>query len=380
MNISYAIVRLSGCRLVCGLFSLLMLLAAPVQAGLPDATRFGVVMELGNLSQAREWLDEGLSPDFMADRIGSGLMIGAWEGNIPMMELFLSRGAQINLSNANGEQALQMAAWQGHLKAVEWLLDHGAGLNREGNHWSALHYAVFAGRKEVVRLLMARGADVNAKAPNKSTVLMMAAREGHEDLARELLAAGADPRPVNDWGDNALTWAMRQNNLMIAKLVAVAPTEFAEAVRAPREFFGKPVRSTPAPQELSEILKEIRIARAQGKSVDDLEQALFAMAAKLKAKAQAESVARKGAPTALYITASRSRGAQAAGEKAELNYAGADKARGSGSAGATPASRTGGSDVSDILYRLRRAQAEGKPVDELRQALLDAVARSAKAP
>jgi hypothetical protein len=38
--------------------------------------------------------------------IGSGLMIGAWEGNMPMMDLFHSRGADINKANHLGEQAL----------------------------------------------------------------------------------------------------------------------------------------------------------------------------------------------------------------------------------------------------------------------------------
>ncbi|MDD5296323.1 MAG: ankyrin repeat domain-containing protein [Rhodocyclaceae bacterium] len=353
---------------------LLAVLASPARAGLPDSTRFTVVLELGNVAQAQEWLEEGLPPDFVGDRIGTGLMIGAWEGNVPMMELFVRHGARVDQTNALGEQALQLAAWQGRTEAVRWLLDHGASLNRQGKQWSALHYAAFAGHTELVRLLLARGADVNAQAPNQSSVLMMAVREGHEDTVQDLLKAGADPRPANDWGDTALTWAMRYNNLKIAKMVSSA-AEFAQAVKAPPEVFGTPVRSAPAPAEVSEILRQIRIARAQGQNVDDLEQALFAMAAKLRAEAAVPRP--KRAPNALYITARKPGTGAGEGERAELSYGAPDSHPGTGKAG-TLAASSGAGDVSEILQRMRRAQAEGKPVDDLRQALLDAVARMTK--
>ena len=347
-----------------------LLQGLPASATLPDPVRFGVTMELGNLAQARDWLDEGLPPGYLADRIGSGLMIGAWEGNIPLMELFLSRGARLDQENSRGEQALQFAAWQGHLEAVRWLLEHGAPLNRQGNAWSALHYAAFAGHNDVLQLLLQRGADVNARAPNESTVLMMAVREGQEDSVRRLLAAGADPRPVNDQGDSALTWAMRHRHLAIAKLVSETPARFAEAVKAPPETFGTPVRSEPAPTEVSEVLRQIRFARAEGKDVDELEQALFAMAARLRSQAALQSP--KATPGALLITARRKHAGE---EKAELSYPGG---RPGDRTAATPAATQADSGVTDILYRLRRAQAEGKPTDELRDALLKAVARAAK--
>jgi hypothetical protein len=85
--------------------------SAPAFAATPDPVRFGNTIEMGDLHAAGTWLDQGLDPDFTADRLGSGLMIGAWEGNIPMMELFLRHGADINFVNTAGEQALMLAAW-----------------------------------------------------------------------------------------------------------------------------------------------------------------------------------------------------------------------------------------------------------------------------
>jgi ankyrin repeat protein len=168
-------------------------------------------MELGDLRQAEKWLDAGMPPDYMGSRTGSGLMIGAWEGKIELMRLFVSRGADINKLNANGESAIALAAWRGQLEAVKWLLERGARINAAARQWSALHYAVFAGHAEVANYLIEQGADINAQTTNGSSVLMMAVYEGHRDLAHKLIEKGADRTPKNDWGDGALEWAMRQN-------------------------------------------------------------------------------------------------------------------------------------------------------------------------
>src|SRR4030095_11100921 len=96
-------------------------LAAAAHAQLPDPVRFSAAIEMGDILAARAWLDEGLDPDFVGERIGTGLMIAAWEGNIPMMELFVSRGANVNRANNSREQALMFAAWRGRREAVQWL-------------------------------------------------------------------------------------------------------------------------------------------------------------------------------------------------------------------------------------------------------------------
>lgn len=243
---------------------LLMSTSSLHATSLPDATRFSIAVEGGHLAIAREWLDAGLPPDFEGRVIGTGVMIGAWEGNIPMMELFVSRGADVNQTNAFGEQALQHAAWRGHLAAVRWLLQRGAQVNRQGREWGALHYAVFAGHADVVRYLLEHGADVNALSTNGSTPLMMAAREGREAIAEALLAAGARRDIVNEQGEDALRWAMRHNNLSIARKVAVSDS-FAAAAAKPAASWGAAVRSQPAPDRADGLMAQARRMEAEGR-------------------------------------------------------------------------------------------------------------------
>lgn len=359
-----------------GIFLALWLVAVSTWAAAPDPVTMGVAVEAGDIHAARRWLDEGMDPNMEADRIGSGLMIGAWEGNIAMMELFVARGADVHKINRFGEQALQLAAWRGQMEAVRWLLDHGAQVNRDGDQWAALHYAVFAGRQEVAQLLMARGADVNARSTNGSTVLMMAAREGQEELAKILIAAGADPRPANERGETALTWAMRYGNLRIARLVTSAEA-FSRAVKAPPESFGAARKSVAAPTEISALLERLRQAEARGEKTEDL-RAQLAEAVR-RFKQDSTSIRLKGRKKSrqrpeLVITAQRKGG----GERAEVVDAENNRAVASA---ATPAQGTTNYDerklaeFTDLMEQLDRAQQAGRPTAELRRRVREAYGR-----
>jgi len=290
-------------------------LATAARADLPDPVRFGATIEAGNVRAARAWLEEGLDPNFIADRIGTGLMIAAWEGNIEMMELFASHGADVNRRNASHEQALMFAAWRGRLEAVRWLLERGAQINRRGLEWSALHYAAFSGHEEVVRALLERGADVNARSTNGSSPLMMAAREGRESVAQALLERGADPKIVNDHGDDAFVWAMRYDNPRIARMVGT-PERFAEAARLGKDAFGPAVRSVPVPERIDNLFREMRAAEAEGRLSDELRDAYYAAVSELRRPVPAAATP-PAAPKSLEITARRAAPGE---ESAVLTY------------------------------------------------------------
>lgn len=287
-----------------------MALVVPVQAQwllgvsltLPDPVVFANQMELGNVKQAQAWLDAGLPVDFMGSRIGSGLMIGAWEGNVPLMAAFLERGAQINLLNANGESALALAAWRGHKEAVSWLIERGAQINASGKAWSPLHYAVFGGHEGLVDQLLALGADINALTPNGSSVLMMAVYEGREGLARKLIDQGARRDVRNDWGDGALAWAMRNNNLNLAKLVS-EPDDFQAAMDKPKESWGEAQRSLAMSKELEEMLSTRQRLAERKMSTEVIDRRIAAERVRL-VRAQMDRPALQRATT-LEVSASR---------------------------------------------------------------------------
>ncbi|WP_186408052.1 ankyrin repeat domain-containing protein [Candidatus Accumulibacter aalborgensis] len=367
------------------------LLAGPAwgQAPAPDPITFEYAIERGDLRKVKGWLDEGLNPEYQAAHIGSGLMVAAWYGHVELMALFVERGADVRRSNRNGEQALQLAAWGGHQEAVKWLLEHGAPLDRQGNQWGALHYAVFNGHAQVVADLMARGANVNARSPNGSTPLMMAAREGRDALARVLLEAGANSRLQSDWGDTALTMAMRYDHLRLAKMIA-SPEEFDIAVKAPKESLGEESRSASVPPEIEELMRQIRAAEAEGRPSEDLHKKLLAAVNAMRRASAAPAVQRPMPrpyqPRSMVITARRG---QPGAERAQLMVDGKPAGQAVASPAPSPSSATAvkaaipgtpakarnlaAAQASDLLRQIRLAEAQGRPADALRQQLYQAV-------
>ena len=111
----------------------------------------------------------------------------------------------IDADNASGETPLMMAALRGDLEWARRLLERGAKVHRNG--WSPLHYAATGNEPKIVALLLDRGAPIDARSPNGSTPLMMAARYGAEGSVDMLLARGADKQLRNDLDLDARAFA-----------------------------------------------------------------------------------------------------------------------------------------------------------------------------
>jgi ankyrin repeat protein len=106
---------------------------------------------------------------------------------------------------------------------LEVLLDAGADPNetsREGQ--TALMSAALNGRKSAIELLIASGADIDAKEPFRGqTALMWAAGEGNAGAVATLVNAGADVAAASTKGFTALLLAVRENRIDAAEMLLV---------------------------------------------------------------------------------------------------------------------------------------------------------------
>ena len=119
--------------------------------------------------------------------------------------LWRSTDLDINALNAAGETPLMLAALKGELDWAQRLLTRGARLHQEG--WSPVHYAATGPEVKLLQVLVERGAPLDARSPNGTTPLMMAARYGTVDGVTYLLARGADKSLKNDLGLDAADFA-----------------------------------------------------------------------------------------------------------------------------------------------------------------------------
>lgn len=102
------------------------------------------------------------------------------------------------------------AATKGDVKAVISLIDKGAEVNQPGTD-GPLFMAAYSGdsdaHRQVIEILLQKGAEVDIRNSVNCTPLMGAANAGHAGAAQLLLNAGADPT-LTGRDKNAFQWAL----------------------------------------------------------------------------------------------------------------------------------------------------------------------------
>ena len=149
------------------------------------------------------------------------------QGSKAVAELLLANKADVNAKDGEKYSPLHRAAAKGHKEMVALLLAYRADVNikhecmkyvngsasllkkwgRPDSGNTPLHYAAFYGHKDVLELLLAKGADVNAKEDDDKTPLHFAAIKGRKEAVKLLLAKGADVNAKEDTGETPLHYA-----------------------------------------------------------------------------------------------------------------------------------------------------------------------------
>jgi len=119
----------------------------------------------------------------------------------------LNSGASVNARDSVGTTLLMRAAERGCLDCVELLLSRGADIDladTEGD--TALSYAVARpSNVQVIGALLLKGANPNARRADGTTILMDNVRDELLDNTKLLIERGIDLNALNDDGDTALT-------------------------------------------------------------------------------------------------------------------------------------------------------------------------------
>jgi len=151
------------------------------------------------------------------DKLGNTpLHWAAFHGQLPAVKVLLDAGADVKAKNNYGPfqpGELGGALWQGgntHQDPVWLLQSHGVNAADMQNGYTPLDLALFANKhKEVVDLLLDKGADVNAQASSGATPLFWAVVRDQKDDVLTLLAKGANVNLADAYGDTILDVALR---------------------------------------------------------------------------------------------------------------------------------------------------------------------------
>ena len=115
-------------------------------------------------------------------------------GNIEQVQSLISNGADVNVKDEDGGTPLHEAAFKGHKEVTELLISNRADVNAKNKDgWTPLFLALPTGNIDLVALLTVNGADVNVKCGrDMETPLHYAAREGYKEITELLIAKGAN--------------------------------------------------------------------------------------------------------------------------------------------------------------------------------------------
>lgn len=175
----------------------------------------------GNLDEMRALLDSYPENDFLNAKDfvegDAALHLASRNGHLEVVEFLLSMGAEVNLQNNFSCTPLSLAVSHGHLEIVKLLIRHGSDVNErdnlgasplllavmvlpfldeKGNDVSGNYSVRILGddryRKEIIKLLIEEGADVNAANEEGEAPLWTASLHGDMEIIELLIKKGAD--------------------------------------------------------------------------------------------------------------------------------------------------------------------------------------------
>ena len=203
---------------------------AAIEAGAADEVRAMVAAE-PSLASARD--EQGVSAVMRARYRSDQALLDAVLSGDPMIDVFEAASlgdverlverldadpSSATAYSADGFTALHFPAFFGGTACVRVLLERGADVDAYGRGWmtgTPLNSAAAGRHADVARLLLEGGAAANARQGSGWTPLHSAAHNGDEEMVVLLLAHGADPAATNDDGATVLSMAEESGDVKV---------------------------------------------------------------------------------------------------------------------------------------------------------------------
>jgi ankyrin repeat protein len=207
----------------------------------------------GHTNALRVLLQAGANPNVTAKKkyTNTPLQEAADLGNLEAVKLLIAAGARVDNRDEFGKSALfdAAASWKRDKVRGQWeeiarfLIDAGADVTMvdESLGYTPLHTACQRGNLEIAKMIIAAGADPNVTDVNGVTPLRLAIGSDNVELIRLLLRAGADVN-INDVANQSpLYWAIQgegDNKMEIVQILLDAGADIEARVKSHKKDKG----------------------------------------------------------------------------------------------------------------------------------------------
>lgn len=153
--------------------------------------------------------------------MAAALCISCEDGNEIMVRFLLDHGAECDINRTpywrcpySGPVLIHTCGFSGNVNIIKMLLAKGADIHATSKHptQNALHAASYKNNASAIPVLIQAGLDVNTPDSNGQTPLILAARLGWLNTVKVLLAQGADISIRDHKGKTAADYALESSN------------------------------------------------------------------------------------------------------------------------------------------------------------------------
>jgi uncharacterized protein len=129
------------------------------------------------------------------------MLEAAARGEVDTLQRLIAAGASLESANAAGETPLLLAVKNNHLSAAVLLIDAGSNINAQAaNRDSPWLLAGALGRTEMLRHMIPKGPDFSVRNRFGGNALIPACERAHVDAVKVLLTTKIDVNHINDLG------------------------------------------------------------------------------------------------------------------------------------------------------------------------------------
>lgn len=195
----------------------------------PDKSQYFTAIERGDISALKHQLESGIDINLKGANNETGIIKATDRNDLEMVKLFLDLGADVNISSDEIDNTpIMIASVKGYVEIVRLLIENSKPdmtiLNGYGG--TALIPACERGHEEVVRLLLEK-TDVNVNHINRpgwtallEAIILSDGGKNQQEIVKLLLAHGANKNLADNNNITPVEHAKKMGYIEIAKILS----------------------------------------------------------------------------------------------------------------------------------------------------------------